>query len=179
MSGWSRTYTGKKFHPANPALDEICIEDIAHHLSMICRFTGALRVHFSVAQHSLLVSALLPAEHKLWGLLHDSSEGYISDVTRPAKCDLPDYKKMEERIMKVVAERFDLPWPMPCEVKQADMVALVSEATHHHPWGTQDWGDMGVDPLSDHPFLHPLPQPAAKYAFLREFARLDRERMGP
>ena len=58
-----QTFTGKKFDPLNPNLNDFCIEDIAHSLSLQCRFTGHCRVFYSVAEHSVHVSYQVPAEH--------------------------------------------------------------------------------------------------------------------
>ena len=84
------TYTGKKFYPYDPRPEQICIEDIAHGLSMLCRFAGQCRFFFSVAEHSIAVAHLLPANLKLFGLLHDASEAYLADLPRPVKAGLPD-----------------------------------------------------------------------------------------
>lgn len=177
-SPWSRTYSGRKFYPADPNPENVSIVDISHHLAGLTRFTGALRCHFSIAQHSLLVAALVPEEDKLWGLLHDGSEAYLADVPRPAKCSLSDYKAMERMVQKAIATKFDLSWPMPPSVKHADMVALVSEAFHHHPFGIDGWEEVeGVDVLTDHPLLHPMNPKDAELAFVREFNRLDKARM--
>lgn len=66
----------------------ISVRDIAAHLSKICRFAGATRVFYSVAQHSVLVSTLM-AEHgpagRLYGLLHDAHEAYVGDIPQPVK----------------------------------------------------------------------------------------------
>ncbi len=82
---WIATYTGKQFWPLDPRPEEVCIEDIAHALSNICRFTGHCRHFYSVAQHSLFVSRHLPDELKLAGLLHDAAEAYLADIARPVK----------------------------------------------------------------------------------------------
>ena len=55
-----RVASGELFWPLQPRENEIEIEDIAHGLSQICRFTGHTRSFYSVAQHSVLVSRLCP-----------------------------------------------------------------------------------------------------------------------
>lgn len=69
---WMETWSGKRIDLLNPNPDQIDITDIAHHLSIINRFTGATRCPYSVAQHSLYVSMLLPESLQLHGLLHDA-----------------------------------------------------------------------------------------------------------
>src|SRR5688500_14252940 len=84
-----RTYTGKEFYPLKPELDKIDIEDIAHALSNLCRFTGHTKQFYSVAQHSVLASEFVRVYDNphlnLFVLLHDASEAYICDISRPLK----------------------------------------------------------------------------------------------
>lgn len=82
---WILTYTGRAFDLAAPRADLISTVDIAHSLSMICRFGGHPRRHYSVAQHSLLVAGIVPPEHQLIALLHDATEAYVGDMVRPIK----------------------------------------------------------------------------------------------
>ena len=77
------TYTGKKFFPFDPRPEQICIEDIAHGLSMLCRFSGQCPYFYSVAEHSIYVVHCLPDNLQLEGLLHDASEAYLADLPRP------------------------------------------------------------------------------------------------
>ncbi len=42
-------------------------------------------------------------------LLHDASEAYISDIIRPVKIHLDNYREIEDRIMAVILEAFGLP----------------------------------------------------------------------
>lgn len=125
---WIQTFTGRQFFPFDPGRSDVAIEDIAHALSLNCRFTGHTRVHYSVAQHSVLVSQLVPTEHALCGLMHDASEAYLCDVPSPIKPGLRDYGPMEEAIMAHLAARFKFDWPPPIPVKEADMVAVATEA---------------------------------------------------
>jgi 5'-deoxynucleotidase YfbR-like HD superfamily hydrolase len=122
------TYTGKKFFPLETKSEDIEIIDIAHALSLVCRFGGHVNKFHSVAQHSVIVSDILPDELKMWGLLHDAAEAYIADIPRPAKEHLPQYHDLEDGILKAVAKKFGLVWPMPKQVKDADNIVLVTEA---------------------------------------------------
>jgi hypothetical protein len=119
--------SGKFFDFSQYTAADIKITDIAHHLSNLCRFTGACREFYSVAQHSVLVSLIVPAEHALVGLLHDATEAYVNDLSRPVKSLTPDYKRLEKKLWPPIAERFGLPVKMPACVKEADNIAVVTE----------------------------------------------------
>src|SRR5438128_12538670 len=80
---WMQTYTGRAFYPLDPRLDDICIEDIAHALSMLCRYGGQCQEFYSVAEHSVLMSYAVNPQHALWALLHDATESYMGDLIRP------------------------------------------------------------------------------------------------
>lgn len=129
-NAWIETFTGKRFHLLAPQPDEIDIVDIAHGLSNLCRFTGHTRDFYSVAQHSFLVSHQVPAELALTALLHDATEAYISDLSRPLKHFTPvgaAYQEIEERIAKTIAEKFGTVHPLPSEVQHADHQLLYAE----------------------------------------------------
>lgn len=127
MSDWFITSTGRRVHVLTPRPGDIDIEDIAHALAHVCRFGGHTLRFYSVAEHSILVSRLVPPECALQGLLHDASEAYLGDVIRPLKNQLRVYKDIEARWEAAIAEHFDLPWPLEPAVKRADMIALVTE----------------------------------------------------
>lgn len=84
-TGWIGTFTGSRFYPLDPNPEDINVIDIAHHLSMICRYNGAVSRFYSVAEHSHHVSRLVPPKHALHALLHDAAEAYIGDMIRPLK----------------------------------------------------------------------------------------------
>jgi hypothetical protein len=131
---WIQTYTGIAFPIWHPKVEHIAIEDIAHALSNMCRFGGHTLVHYSVAQHSVIVAQII---HDLHGgvvrtraaLLHDASEAYLVDVPTPIKRSMPDYQTIERTIMLAVFDRFSVPeigLDDP-KIHWADKVALVTE----------------------------------------------------
>jgi uncharacterized protein len=111
------TYTGIKFYPLDPRLDEICIEDIAHSLSLQCRFNGHCDIFYSVAEHSV---RCLHEFRKLAGihnanphilmrvLLHDSAESFLCDIPRPLKPYLKGYDAAENLLLGVIYEKFGI-----------------------------------------------------------------------
>jgi hypothetical protein len=136
INDWIDTASGARAYPADPEATEIRIYDIAHALGRICRFGGHVRVaHYSVAQHSILVSRLVPAELALVGLLHDAAEAYIGDIVKPLKSALYTFgptgavgiTALEARWWACIANTFDLPRTIPAEVHDADRVALYIE----------------------------------------------------
>lgn len=118
------TYTGKRINLFNINAADICIVDISHHLSQTCRFGGATQEFYSVAQHSVHVSAILADEYQLWGLLHDAAEAYVGDVIRPVKYALPDFQQLEKEVLCYISKAFELDWPIPEAVKMADETVL-------------------------------------------------------
>lgn len=128
---WIETFTGKKFYPFDPRPEDVCIKDIAHALSMLCRFGGHCKQFYSVAQHSVILSRNVSPESRLRGLLDDASEAYIVDVPRPIKKDpsFAVYRQVESTIMKAICNKFGLPPDAPEEVSIADKRMLTTE--HH------------------------------------------------
>lgn len=173
---WIQTYTGKKFWPADPRPEDIDIEDIAHALSNLCRFTGHCREFYSVAQHCVIVSENVPPEHAMVGLLHDASEAYLLDIARPVK-RLPEmgaYREMEKRLEKMLCERFALPFPFPPEVMEADARVLMTEKRDLlGPSPDGKWG-YPVEPYEDQ--IIAWSPKKAEGEFLTRFAFLNRRR---
>lgn len=125
-----RTVSGRTVPLGAPTPGDIEIGDIAHGLSHICRFAGQTKVFYSVAQHSVHVSRIVPIEYARWGLLHDAAEAYLGDVPAPVKAvaGMEGYMDLEEELMAAVAARFGLPPPpMPECVFEADRQALADE----------------------------------------------------
>ena len=114
MSQFITTFTGKKFYFDHIDPDQICIADIAHALSMLCRFTGHVHQFYSVAQHSLLVDQQIngPPHLHLAALLHDAAEAYVNDLATPLKRYLSPvgrfnlYEELHDRILQAVYQKF-------------------------------------------------------------------------
>ena len=107
------TYTGVHFFPTRPDPDGVRIADVAHALSLLCRGNGHVKTFFSVGQHCLHCAREALARNysrrvALACLLHDASEAYISDIIRPVKIHLDNYREIEDRIMAVILEAFGL-----------------------------------------------------------------------
>lgn len=141
-----QTYTGREVFPLDLKPSDICINDIAHALSMKCRFTGHMLDFYSIAQHSLqtvnamewLKGAALTPQELLAGLLHDASEAYFPDFAKPIKGNfyvqpkdwqMVQFKQVETEVQEVVAIRFGLDTNCFEDqlVKQADYAMLRME----------------------------------------------------
>lgn len=125
-----QTYTGQLLDVSSPDPGHINLIDIAHGLAYTHRFgghtTGSLG--YTVAQHSLLVAELLlDPRHIVAALLHDASEAYLGDVPSPIKKSLPDYQRLENRLMHTIARKYHFDYPVAREVREADMKALQLE----------------------------------------------------
>ncbi|MGY4167530.1 hypothetical protein [Bradyrhizobium sp. USDA 4529] len=130
--------SGAWFDFAAPHASPFVIEDIAHGLANICRYSGQCSRFYSVAEHSLLVSDVASG-FELEALMHDAAEAFLGDITRPLKQMLPDYKRIEKEVELAIFSRFGIPTPLPREVKQADLRVLAAEQHQIMPPGTDDW----------------------------------------
>jgi len=127
------TVSGRFFDLLAPEDYAYDIEEIATALSNICRYTGHVKKFYSVAEHSVLGSRLVPERLALVGLLHDASEAFVGDVSSPFKKLLPDYRAIEDRIQEAIAKYFELPFPFPLEVHEADKRMYWNERQHIAP----------------------------------------------
>ena len=168
---WIQTFTGRQFWPLDPNVDDIDVLDIAHALAMKVRYSGHVKRFYSVAEHSVHVSRLVPPQYAFEGLMHDAGEAYLPDVPRPIKPNLVGFKAIEERIDAAIAAKFLLTFPWPDEVHIADATILADEKA----------AIMGPSPA---PWLLPYPPAGvkiecwdweqAKWEFLKRFREVGR-----
>jgi uncharacterized protein len=140
---WQRMLSGRRLDLLDPRPEDIDIRDIAHGLARVARWNGQTTgAHaFSVAQHALLVEAILRARDARAGerllraaLLHDAPEYVIGDLISPFKAAVGlDYKTFETRLLSAIHLRFGLPAKLPeawtAAIKAADKVSAYWEAT--------------------------------------------------
>lgn len=118
---------GQYFNFDEPDPSVITIDVIAGALSKMCRFTGHCSRFYSVAEHSVRASYLVDEDIALETLMHDATEALVADISTPLKWQLPDYQAIERRLERLVAERFELVFPLPAGVEQADLIMLAWE----------------------------------------------------
>jgi len=132
---WFESRSGKRIYPTQPDASVVEVRDIAHALSHCCRFAGHCREFYSVATHSILVMELVQTQTDCINthaaaLMHDASEAYIHDITRPLKMQMPWYKDLEGCWESEIMHKFGIDsdrvdWDL---IKDADNEALRLEA---------------------------------------------------
>ena len=173
--GWILTYTGRQFWPLDPKPEHVDIEDIAHSLSMRCRYAGFTSHFYSVAEHCVHVSYALRPARQFEGLLHDAGETYspFGDIPRPVKQLLPPFvKEVNDRIDRAIAAKFGLPPDEHCEVKWIDACICLDEKAFlmpRHPASDKSLPE-GIKPLGVR--IEGWSPERAKREFLRRFNHL-------
>lgn len=126
---WMATDSGNIIDLMNPDPESFTIEDIAAQSSKLCRFNGAVKQFYSVAEHCVHVSAMCPPPYKKQGILHDAPEAFICDVPTPLKRLLGQaYKDVEDRIARAIGLKFGVDLvELPAVVMQADRALVVTE----------------------------------------------------
>lgn len=169
---WILTHSGRHIDLLNPRPEEIEIVDIAMALSRECRFSGQCREFYSVAQHSVLASRIVPEAFTLEALLHDATEAWLRNLPQPLKRLLPEYSRIERTLDQVIRRKFSLPEEMSGPVHRADWVLLATEKrdlTTHDPYA---WPILeGIRPLPE-PIVFWSPVNAME-RFLRRFSELQ------
>ena len=171
------TYLGNRFYPTEGRIDAISIEDIAHGLAYQCRFNGQTNQFYSVAQHSLMVAALVPPAYQRAALLHDAAEAYLGDMVKPLKVLLPAFAEIEDKVTQLIALHFEVNFSDYAPIKTADLQALATEKRDLMPHSAEPWSYLkGFEPLPE--TIIPLLPQQAKHEFLAAWQRLNLSHSG-
>uniref|UniRef100_A0A3B0M1R7 5'-deoxynucleotidase YfbR n=1 Tax=Arsenophonus endosymbiont of Trialeurodes vaporariorum TaxID=235567 RepID=A0A3B0M1R7_9GAMM len=166
------TYTNRRFNYIDVSEEDITLGDIAQGLSDECRFAGQIAHFYSVAQHAVYVSYLVPQEYALEALLHDATEAYCKDLPTPLKALLPEYKKIENRIDEVIRKKFNLPAEMSEVVNYADLVMLATERQFFALDRDNKWPILEGIPETDLIAISYVSPTKAKYLFIERYKEL-------
>jgi hypothetical protein len=135
-----------RFMPDEFSVSHVRVEDIAHHLALINRFGGAGREFYSVLEHVLLVSTLVPAKLQKAALLHDAQEAYLGDLVAPLKGAIPAYAEMERRFQGVIFDALGVTWP---DAKAGELLSAADQrafAAEAHLFGPPNlWSGLGQE----------------------------------
>lgn len=163
--GRIRTFTGKLVDPLDLQFGDIDIRDIAHHMSNLCRYTGAVPQFYSVAQHSVIVANYpLKAEERAAGLLHDAAEAYLNDLASPIKRGpgFKAYVAADVENTEVIFRAFGLDPALLAKIKTFDNLAFEREVMSFWPTGT----------VYKEQLIVPVSPAVAEAQFLSEFRSL-------
>lgn len=174
LSHGIRLLSGTLFDYNAPEKSDVQITDIAAPLSKICRFAGHIHGFYSVAQHAVNTSRIVPPEYAFTALMHDTAEAFTNDLPTPLKAAIPAFKALEERIEGAMAERFGFQYPLPPEVKYADLQMLAIEKhiikRDYSHWSVLDGVDW--EHLAMRVDLGPMLPTEAYTAFLERYYEL-------
>ena len=166
------TSTGDYFDFLNMSPNNVHIQDIAHALARQCRYAGHCLRFYSVAQHSVIASHIVPRKFALEALLHDAHEAYVGDMTMPLKQLLPDFMEIEHKVDAVIRQKFSLPNTISQLVKYADRIMLATEERDlligHARW------EYTKDVLPLHKKIEPERPVIAECNFLARFDELTK-----
>lgn len=172
MVTWIQTVSGVAFDLLNPRPEDVRLKDIAWSLSRQCRFNGHTLKFYSVAEHSVLVSATVPVGHELAGLLHDAAEAYIGDMVSPFKRAAglahTTVAAIERNIEHAIGDKFGLSfWELHhSQVKRADIRVLAREKLAMFPAEPRSW-DLPDVPPSDEVIRNYSPEDALDFFMAR------------
>jgi len=140
---WISTLHVKTFHFLSPQPDEINILDIAHALSMTCRFGGHINRFYSVAEHCVRLQDFVEPKSRLAALLHDSEEAYIPDIPRPIKNRLPEAEEMGTKIRKAILKKYGASSADWKSIRDLDNRLLKAEAVQLGVYNS-GWEELGA-----------------------------------
>lgn len=169
-----RLLSGCLFDYERPHECEVQIGDIAAALSKVCRFAGHIHQFYSVAQHAINASRIVPPEHAFDALMHDTAEAFTNDLPTPLKFAVPIFKELEVRIETAMSQRFGFAYPLPDAVKLADAQMLALEKVKlkrdYSEWTVLE--GIETDHIAHLVDLAPMAPARAERLFLERYAEL-------
>ena len=125
-----------------PDASGLPISDISLCLASQPRWGGAARPWYSVAEHSVMVSQLVPSHLAYAALMHDCEE-FLGDWPSPVKVMLGrDYVMKRMQPVKDALRRwFGFQDDKP-EIKRADLICMATELRDLLPSAWIDWGHL-------------------------------------
>ena len=174
---WIGLLSGGQMNYDNPEESDATIEDIASALSNVCRFSGHLPCFYSVAQHLVNTSRIVPDEFAFDALMHDTAEAFTNDLPTPLKWAFPVFKELEDRIESAMAKKFGFNYPYDPAIKLADTQMLLLEKTYvkqdDRPWKNYTPLDLKLEAeLYNKVDLNPWNPRKAKKEFLWRYGEL-------
>jgi 5'-deoxynucleotidase YfbR-like HD superfamily hydrolase len=145
------------------------IADIALCLASQPRWGGAARPWYSVAEHSVMASRLVPPPLAYAALLHDCEE-FLGDWPTPVKVMLGrDYvRERLQPVKEALRQRFGFQDDRE-EIKHADLVCMATELRDLLPRAWMEWGHL---PAPHHAKIAPVGPERAYALFLERFEEL-------
>lgn len=177
---WIGLLSGAQMNYNYPEESDVTLDDLASALSNICRFSGHLPKFYSVAQHLVNTSRIVPVEFAFDALMHDTAEAFTNDLPTPLKWVFPVFKELEDKIEAAMAERFGFKYPYPQEVKIADTQMLMLEKVYvkedDNEWPNYPPLDLKLEAeLYAKVDLKPWQPCRAKREFIERFEELERD----
>jgi|HubBroStandDraft_1064217.scaffolds.fasta_scaffold347435_1 hypothetical protein len=183
---WCQSFSGKKVTPLDLKPEQVDLESVAHHLALKCRFGGACREFYSVAEHCVRGSRLIAPSYRLAFLLHEVDEVYLDDIRRPIKPHLALTGLMlneltiswsvlagrhEQTILVALGHASLCPLVASPEVKAMDNAMLAWEARDLMGPSPEPW-EGAVEPPPGVEILTPWPWQQAEREWLDLYAAL-------
>lgn len=188
---WIQTLSGKKLVPLALTKEMVGdINEIAHALAGKVRFTGQTQHRYTVAQHCVIGSRLLPPAFAGAFLLHELSEVYLPDIASPVKpfvfvlvdsiepmsdgVERVPWSELERQHARVILDALGLSSLEPLiyspEVKAMDLAMLAAEkrdllGPEPEPWGLE------IEPACTGT-INPWTPEAAEQEFLNRYLEL-------
>lgn len=178
LGEYKETFTGKKFYVLDVRPEDICIADIAHSLSLQCRYNGHCTQHYSVAEHSILVALHALNEGHTYlsvmrALMHDAVEAFIGDIPKPVKLSIPALMEAEDRIETTIMDKYELPRGKADWLGDYDWRITIDERAAIMPPSDNIWGHEHLKPLGVK--INCIEPEQVEYEFLLWFEYLRRQ----